>query len=986
MLNTTSNTAAQSHNIANVLLSAKWEDVKDDVRGKVFTSDHFAAGWDTIYVNPSSLREAMVKKGMRKLTSPTLLLSSKEAKMAMILASAESPVYIQNDYQQDKAFGFIMAFRLDPVMSAEYMFYCCKYDKWSRFLSNRIDADDYCVSWKSVGYAGTDPQHGDVYITPEDIVRSLGIIRFHSIPEQNQVVEAAKSEERKVSIKAQEYSVASIVQRYSTIAWTHGIAPNYGFGLLRECYILAAGPFANEKALQILTNEPFIKDVLSQAELEYLSEHLDEVFQAIISSNDISYQSSFGFIQPQEVTDFITNIAAFPKEAVVYNPFAGANSYAISLPNTIDGEEISEISWALGQIRLYAFGAQPRSDIKLGDSFESISDGKKYSAIISSPAYLKDKGKEIGDIVSQLYDKLDANGTLACIVTANFLFSLKNKAFRKKIIEGKAIKAIINLPTNIFTGTSVQQAVIILTKGVANEYVIFADASGYTRYAKSVYRQTAFDWEQFLRDMQDDVEDYWDRGSYMVEDCVSVPLPYDQIKDYDLTPSKYLVPVPEDGVQLSEVAVEVSELRGKEATANYFITGSSIPASTHRKPFVPSKAGAEKIATAKNHVQLPAEAVIIAIVNGEIRTVYTEGFTEKIAFPGGFIKVLKPAEGVSAKYLAAILSTKMVSDQIKAHCLGTVIPRLNRMDLSNIILPRFDTPEDREKLIATVISSEMSELESELQNAYDTQKREIRSTRHAMIQTISALSSNWEQLKMFSELKGGKIDLTDVIGRINPISVERLMDSIGHAISTLERQVKALRFEKTDWGAEEAINPYAFINEYIAKHSTPSVRMENKGKDNVADFPYFDDEGDAKFHHTDAAEVFYAPVKLLERIFNNIVANAKAHGFTPDRTDNEIRFDWMSDDGNIVITIANNGEPLKQGVTGNDVLMSGFSTALNKDAENGTLHSGQGGFEIKSLMEGLGSVEVISEPAADFPVIYKLTFEKTNFETIDLED
>ncbi len=83
MLNTTSNTVAQSLNIANVLLSAKWEDVKDDVRGKVFTSDHFAAGWDTIYVNPSSLREAMVKKGMRKLTSPTLLLSSKEAKMAM---------------------------------------------------------------------------------------------------------------------------------------------------------------------------------------------------------------------------------------------------------------------------------------------------------------------------------------------------------------------------------------------------------------------------------------------------------------------------------------------------------------------------------------------------------------------------------------------------------------------------------------------------------------------------------------------------------------------------------------------------------------------------------------------------------------------------------------------------------------------------------------------------------------------------------------
>lgn len=986
MLNTTSNTAAQSLNIANVLLSAKWEEVKDDVRGKIFTSDHFADDWDTIYVNPSSLKEAMVKKSMRKLTSPTLILSSKEAKMAMVLASDDSPVYIQNDYQQDKAFGYIMAFRLDPVMSAEYMFYCCKYDKWSRFLSNRIDADDYCVSWNSVGYAGTDPQHGDIYITPEDIIRSLGDIRLHSIPEQNQVVEAAKSEERKVAIKKQGHSVTSIVQRYSTIAWTNGITQNNGRGLLRECYKLAAGPFANEKALQILANEPFMKDVLSLAELEYLSEHLDAVFQAIISSNDISYQSSFGFIQPQEVTDFITNIADFPEDAVVYNPFAGANSYAIKLPNTIDGEEISVVSWALGQIRLYAFGAQPRSDIKLGDSFESICDGKKYSAIISSPAYLMDKGKEIGDIVSQLYDKLDANGTLVCIVTANFLFSQKNKAFRKKIIEEKAIKAIINLPTNIFTGTSVQQAVIILTKGVANEYVIFADASGYTRFTKSVYRQTTFDWEQFLKDMEDDVEDYWDRGSYMVEDCISVPLPYDKITNYDLSPTKYLVPIPENGVRLSDVASEVPELRGKNATAEYFITGSSIPAAMHRKPFVPSKVGSEKVSTAKNQVEIPGDAVIIAIVSGEIRTVYTENFIGKIAFPGGFIKVLKPIEGVSAKYLAAVLSTKVVSDQIKAQCVGLTIPRLNHLDFSSVILPGLGTPEERERLIASVISSEMSELESELQEAYDTQKREVRSTRHAMIQTLSALSSNWEQLKMFTEVKGGKIDVTDIIGRINPISVEKLMGSIGHAISTLERQVEALRFEKTDWGKETEINPYAFINNYIDTHSTPSVRMVNMGKDNVADFPYFDDEGDAKFHHTEAAEIFYAPEKLLERIFNNIVANAKAHGFVADKSENEIRFDWMSEDGNIIVTIANNGVPLKDGVSGNDVLMSGFTTALNKDAEDGTLHSGQGGYEIKSLMEGLGSVEVISEPEADFPVIYKLTFEKTNFETIDLED
>ena len=469
------------------------------------------------------------------------------------------------------------------------------------------------------------------------------------------------------------------------------------------------------------------------------------------------------------------------------------------------------------------------------------------------------------------------------------------------------------------------------------------------------------------------------------EDQTGIAIPYEKLIGSDLTPSLYLTPKPTNGVSLSELVEEVPELRGKDISAEYFITGSSIPTAMHRKPFVPAKVEDGKVATAKRHVQVPENAVILAIVSGNIRTVYTEGFSGKIAFPAGFIKVLKPIKGISAKYLAAVLSTKIVADQIKAQTVGVTIPRLNKLDLGQIILPQHNTMEEREQLISEVLSSEMSDLESELQETLDSQKREVRSTRHAMIQTLSALSSNWEQLKMYAELHEEGIKLSDTVGRINPISVKDLMGSIGYAMSTLQRQVESLRFEKPDWGKDAEINPYKFINDYIAAHSTPAVRMVNIGNDNIADFPYFDDEtGDAKYQHTDAAEIFYAPVRLLERIFNNIVANAKAHGFTSDTSNNEIRFDWKSEDGGIVITIANNGRPLKDGVSGEDVLMSGFTTALNENASDGTLHSGQGGFEIKSLMEGLGTVEVISQPDAEFPVIYKLTFEKTNFETIDL--
>lgn len=984
MLNTNSTSATQSLNIANVLLSAKWQKVADADYGHVFTPDYFASGWDSIYINPSDLKFESVSRGMRKLVAPTLLITSKKAQMVYVLASEDMPVYIQSEYTKDKDLGYIMAFAISPEVSPEYMFYVCKFNLWERLLRNRIGADNYCHSWSEVGVVDYDPVCGEIKIIPEDIIRSLGDISIHAIAQQKELITAAKEQE--AVIEQKRYDVTDLVNRYMMFTREGGIFRQNGLGLLSEAYRIAAGNWAKPEVLNILREYEYKKDVLSQEELAYLSKHLNEVFALVISSNGITSHPSDGFVQPQEVTDFMCKMASFPENVTVYNPFAGADSYAIALPNPVVGEEINRTTWALGQIRLFANFAEKRADITLGDSFESMRSNEKFSAIITSPVYLMDEGHEISDVVRMLYGKLEDGGKLACIVSANFLFRKDNKVrtVRESLIKDKAIASIVMLPSNIFTGSSIAQAAIVLTKGIENEEIHFGDASGHTRFAKSVYRATTFDLESFMDAFIADIEDTQE-GYEPCEDQTGIAVAYDKLVGSDLTPSLYLAPKPKNGVPLSDLVEEMPELRGKDISAEYFLTGSSFPAAMHRKPFVPVKVEDGKVSTAKKHVQVPENAVILAIVSGNIRTVYTEGFTGKIAFPAGFIKVLKPINGISAKYLAAVLSTKIVADQIKAQTVGLTIPRLNKLNLNQILVPVHGTVEEREKLIAEVLSSEMSDLEGELQETLDSQKREVRSTRHAMIQTLSALSSNWEQLKMFAELHEEGIKLSDTIGRINPIFVKDLMGSIGYAMSTLQRQVESLRFEKPDWGKDTEINPYKFINDYIATHSSPSVRMVNIGNDNVADFPYFDDEtGDAKYHHTDDAEIFYAPVRLLERIFNNIVANAKAHGFNADSTNNEIRFDWKSEDGGIVITIANNGRPLKEGVSGEDVLMSGFTTALNENASDGTLHSGQGGFEIKSLMNGLGNVEVISQPDAEFPVIYKLTFEKTNFETLNL--
>ena len=97
-----------------------------------------------------------------------------------------------------------------------------------------------------------------------------------------------------------------------------------------------------------------------------------------------------------------------------------------------------------------------------------------------------EKGQRIGDIVSHLYDKLEDGGTLVCIVSAGFLFdqSQASKSIRTKLVEDKALKAVISLPSNIFNGTGISQAAIVISKGIENEDIVFADASGYTRFCK----------------------------------------------------------------------------------------------------------------------------------------------------------------------------------------------------------------------------------------------------------------------------------------------------------------------------------------------------------------------------------------------------------------------------------------------------------------------------------------------------------------------
>jgi type I restriction enzyme M protein len=754
--------------------------------------------------------------------------------------------------------------------------------------------------------------------------------------------------------------VQGIVFRYAMMAGSFFDRYPRQIGLLKELYRRAAGTKVNQRVLDIL-NDPkneFAEDCLTDEDMDFLLDHLDKTFAYIVNPEEYTWSDNRSYMQPTEVTSFLVDWADIPEGATVYNPFAGLCSYSIALRNNhVVGEELNPTTWAIAQIRLFIY--QIDADIQLGDSFTKMESSEKFDVIITSPVYGCGKGHDIQDIVSQLYGKLTDAGKLVCLVPATFLNSnRKAEQIRARLIQDKTLRDVILLPGNVFPETEFAQAVLIISKDKEDKRVILADATEYTRYAKSTYRMTQFEGQQFMADLNEEIDDYYDRGEVIDDTTIGAPFSYDELRGNDLMPSHYLIPTPEDGFSCTELMEEIRPLKGSKLSADYFVTSSSIPEAMHRKPFELSKeTDTEKIPSVKRLVKLSTDCVIVAQQGRSIRTVYVEANDKIVAYRPSSIRFFKPKSGYSAKYIAALLTTTPLVTQIVGWLSESLISGLARVDFSRIIAPYYKSEDERERVINHVISSEMSELETELQETIASQRREMRSTRHAMVQTMSALSSKWEVLKMFAEKNGGKIDLNDTVGRVNPISVKDLMTSLDYTIDSIRVQIDSLRLESVDWGKNEAIYPYEFINEYIAKHSNPMVRMTNRGSEGKI--------------------AFYASPHLVRRIFDNIVANAMSHGFTNSQKPNhEIRFDWNTEGGNMVITIANNGAPLKEGVSEKDVLMSGFSTALNQDAGagNGTLHSGHGGHEIKMLMEELGSVKVLSHPEDEFTVIYQLTF------------
>ena len=234
------------------------------------------------------------------------------------------------------------------------------------------------------------------------------------------------------------------------------------------------------------------------------------------------YASSAGkkggeFYTPQEVSELLTRLCIVGKTEVnkVYDPACGSGSLLLKAAKILGkenvrqgffGQEINITTYNLCRINMFLHDIEyDKFDIANDDTLISPAhwDDEPFEVIVSNPPYsIAWKGEDDPNLINDerfrpagvLAPKKNAdfafimhslswlatNGTAAIVCFPGILYRSGGKAepkIRQYLVDNNFIDCIIQLPENLFYGTSIATCIMVLKKGKAENKTLFIDAS-----------------------------------------------------------------------------------------------------------------------------------------------------------------------------------------------------------------------------------------------------------------------------------------------------------------------------------------------------------------------------------------------------------------------------------------------------------------------------------------------------------------------------
>lgn len=269
-------------------------------------------------------------------------------------------------------------------------------------------------------------------------------------------------------------------------------------------------------------NEKLVKLMNGVADLQ-LGNYEDNTIDAFGDAYEYlmgMYASNAGksggeYFTPQEVSELLTKLAIYGKTEVnkVYDPACGSGSLLLKSAKILGtervrqgfyGQEINLTTYNLCRINMFLHDiGYEKFDIACGDTLLEPKhwDEEPFEVIVSNPPYsikwegadnpllinderyapagvLAPKSKADMAFIMHSLSWLANNGVAAIVCFPGIMYrGGAEQKIRKYLIENNFVDAVIQLPGNLFFGTSIATCIMVLHKGKTENRTMFIDAT-----------------------------------------------------------------------------------------------------------------------------------------------------------------------------------------------------------------------------------------------------------------------------------------------------------------------------------------------------------------------------------------------------------------------------------------------------------------------------------------------------------------------------
>lgn len=770
------------------------------------------------------------------------------------------------------------------------------------------------------------------------------------------------------------FTVENLVAKYREYVGEHCPQLSEGCGLvpykddaeeqlLITLYKQIAGKEADKRIVKSLSEyaNDFYADALNKSEMSFLAEHFSEcsalVFEYFASHSKRRYDH---YVLSKNVKSILEDAYKPESGSIIFIADSGYCDVAMLFPECIikgytthHALGSDDEMWALGQIRLYAAGI--RSEILSSDEVLSPDYIKDVDYAIWGTAYfssykdaemlcqyMKDKSKML-----IFMDKNDAAGA----IDGDKHETLR---LRKEMVEKSIIGSIKSFEEDDELLSIRRNKICILAYNYSHAMVHMQLTTG----------------EEF-------------------------DIPSEQLDHEILWPSYYAAKKPEAGIPLSSIVsfVDLGKRWDNEWDKDYFIQrkdGRYVLSEKVKN--MPIAAPADMAADYKDANLCEANLKLAGDPlyekwTGWIRRVEQPcilSYGNKEKFVVGYVKdmpdkglatldtivYLIPKEGIDVRYVAALLLSPEIKEQIITISEGDVSDRTFALIMNKVIVPNHS---DKEKLSFMAESnynamiSSRKEMENNFSAKLDAEKTayisEIRMRKHDMRPHMKQLNSAKNLMQYYVEnmattenvqdhLKQQLFRFQDALGHLSDIIAhlsdeeefgepERfpIVEHLQTLVSEYSRMGYTINFKYNVDDVKDFLN--LKIDEFI-KDILKDIREPEKAK------KYESKEGEYSFPIL-WSYAFISPLDF-DRMIQNIIENARKHGFTdPARSDYKLWINLSVDKKREMyqIDFMNNGTPLPEGMTKDRFGIRGEKAGI-------TGGTGSGGYIIKSIVNHYG--------------------------------